>query len=46
MDISSHSPCARGDRTERESTIKDILYLLEKMPLKLLMRVRWYVSQL
>lgn len=37
---------AQNERVERENAIKDILYLLEKMPLKLIMRVRWYASKL
>lgn len=36
----------QNEQLERESAIKDILYLLEKMPLKLIMRVRWYASKL
>jgi len=37
---------AQSERVERENAIKDILYLLEKMPLKLIRRVRWYASRL
>ena len=35
-----------GNEQERENAIKDIQYLLEKMTLEEILRVRWYASRI